>query len=85
LRFYDDLPALNFDFKRLFLEYYQEEVAKLNRIDQLRQEIQLLRAHLVELAREREFSDPEVLGASKILDGVLNEYEKLLMNIKPKK
>jgi hypothetical protein len=84
LRFYD-LPDLNFDFKRLFLEYYQEEVAKLNRIDQLRQEIQLLRAHLVELAQEREFSDPEVLGASKILDGVLNEYEKLLMNIKPKK
>jgi hypothetical protein len=43
-----------------------------------------LRAHLVELAQEREFSDPEVLGASKILDGVLNEYEKLLMKVKQK-
>jgi hypothetical protein len=66
------------------LEYYQEEVVELNHIDQLRQEIQLLRAHLVELAQEREFSDPEVLGASKILDGVLNEYEKLLMKVKQK-
>jgi hypothetical protein len=72
------------DSKRLFLERYQEEVVVLNRIVQLRQEIQLLRAHLVELAQEREFSDPEVLGASKILDGVLNEYEKLLMKVKQK-
>jgi hypothetical protein len=67
------------------LGYYQEEVAELNRIDQLRQEIQLLREHLLELGQEHEFSDPEVLGASKILDGVLNEYEKLLMKIKPPK
>jgi hypothetical protein len=71
-------------FSHLFLAYYHEEVVTIepNRIEQLKQEIQLLRKHLTALAQEHEFTEPEMLGASKILDGVLNEYEKLLMKIK---
>jgi hypothetical protein len=30
------------------------------------------------VAEKNQLSDPEVVGASKILDAMLNEYEKLL-------
>jgi hypothetical protein len=47
-------------------------------IELLKQEIEKLRKHLLTVADKNLLSDPEVVGASKLLDALLNEYEKLL-------
>ena len=51
-------------------------------IENLKNEIQILRTELKKIAKNREFTNPEVVGASKVLDALLVEYEKLLMNQK---
>jgi hypothetical protein len=47
-------------------------------LEKLREEIEKLRAHLQKVAQNRQLTDPEVVGASQLLDAMLNEYEKLL-------
>jgi hypothetical protein len=47
-------------------------------LERLKKEIEQLRAHLHEVAQNRQLTDPEVVGASQLLDAMLNEYEKLL-------
>ncbi|HOJ78847.1 MAG TPA: aspartyl-phosphate phosphatase Spo0E family protein [Bacillota bacterium] len=47
-------------------------------IDALKQQIQELRQKLKEIAENKSFTDPEVVGASQMLDVLLNEYERLL-------
>lgn len=42
--------------------------------------IEELRLKLQELVDTKDFTDPEVLAASRMLDALLNEYHKLLKN-----
>jgi hypothetical protein len=64
--------------------YYPERGDRLSTddIQDLKNDIQQLRAKLKELTINHKLSDPEVLGASQILDALLVEYEKLLMKKK---
>ena len=48
-------------------------------IEELKAQIQTLRGRLKDLTANRELTDPEVVGASQILDALLLEYEKVLM------
>ncbi|SHK02087.1 aspartyl-phosphate phosphatase Spo0E family protein [Propionispora hippei] len=48
----------------------------MSSLREIENKIQELRAQLYEIARGREFTDPEVIKASQKLDQVLNEYEK---------
>ncbi len=48
-------------------------------LDELKAEIQTLRGRLKDLTANRELTDPEVVGASQILDALLLEYEKMLL------
>ncbi len=48
-------------------------------LDELKAEIQTLRGRLKDLTANRELTDPEVVGASQILDALLLEYEKVLL------
>ncbi len=41
-------------------------------------EIEILRAKLLKLKTEKDFTDLEVVTASQMLDAVLNEYYKML-------
>jgi hypothetical protein len=50
----------------------------MDEIEQLKQEIEKLRKNLLAVAENHQLSDPEVVGASRLLDAALNEYEKLL-------
>ncbi len=47
-------------------------------IFELKQHIQQLRKELNELIENRRLTDPEVVGASQILDALMVEYEKIL-------
>jgi hypothetical protein len=48
----------------------------MSSLREIESKIQDLRAQLYEIARDREFTDPEVIKASQKLDQVLNEYEQ---------
>lgn len=47
-------------------------------------EIQIgeLRSRIKKLAEKKEFTDPEVIGTSQMLDEALLEYEKILRKLK---
>ena len=49
-------------------------------IEELKNQIQILRKKMKDLADNHELTDPEVVGASQMLDVLLVEYEKLLIN-----
>jgi hypothetical protein len=51
----------------------------LDDLEKLRQEIEKLRDHLNELALKHQLTDPEIVGASQILDAMLNEYQKMIL------
>lgn len=51
-------------------------------IQELKNHIQQLRQELSELIENHRLTDPEVIGASQILDALMVEYEKLLMKKK---
>ncbi len=51
-------------------------------IQELKNHIQQLRRELSELIENHRLTDPEVIGASQILDALMVEYEKLLMKKK---
>ena len=51
-------------------------------IQELKNHIQQLRRELGELIENHRLTDPEVIGASQILDALMVEYEKLLMKKK---
>ncbi len=51
-------------------------------IQELKEHIQQLRRELSELIENHRLTDPEVVGASQILDALMVEYEKLLMKRK---
>jgi hypothetical protein len=53
-------------------------VFNLDDIEALKQEIEKLREHLKEVGMKYQMTDPEMVGASQLLDALLNEYEKLL-------
>jgi stage 0 sporulation regulatory protein len=46
--------------------------------DKLIEQIEQLRAEMVELIRKKHIADPEVIAASQMLDVVLNEYDRIL-------
>jgi hypothetical protein len=50
----------------------------LDDLEKLKQEIEKLRDHLKETSLKYQLTDPEMVGASQLLDALLNEYEKLL-------
>jgi hypothetical protein len=47
-------------------------------IDEIIKKIDELKASLAKLKKGRNFSDEEVVSMSQMLDGVLNEYYKLV-------
>ena len=40
--------------------------------------IENLRDKLIKIAEDKQFTDPDVLAASHMLDAMLNEYQKLM-------
>lgn len=48
----------------------------MSSLREIESKIQELRAQLYEIARDRAFTDPDVIKASQKLDQVLNEYEQ---------
>ena len=46
--------------------------------DKLIEQIEKLRAEMIELTRNKELVDPEVIAASEMLDVVLNEYDRII-------
>jgi hypothetical protein len=56
------------------------EVMKLSNddIQDLKSQIQLLREKLKGMTINHKLTDPEVIGASQLLDALLVEYEKLM-------
>lgn len=43
---------------------------------ELKEQIKHLRTKLQEITKNRKLTDPEVIGASQMLDALLNEYQK---------
>ena len=51
-------------------------------IEDLKNHIQELRSKLKSITENRKLCDPEVIGASQLLDSLLVEYEKMLIKKK---
>ncbi|MCU6790571.1 MULTISPECIES: aspartyl-phosphate phosphatase Spo0E family protein [Paenibacillus] len=50
------------------------------KLDQLIERIEELRQELNRLSRNKDLADPELLTASRMMDAVLNEYNRLLID-----
>lgn len=47
-------------------------------LDKIMQQIENLRIELAALAKNKGFTDPEIVSASQMLDLVLNEYDHII-------
>ncbi|HEY0827076.1 MAG TPA: aspartyl-phosphate phosphatase Spo0E family protein [Bacilli bacterium] len=50
-------------------------------LKKMMKQIEELRSELHSISQEKEFTDPEVITASKILDTALNDYNRLLKRL----
>jgi len=53
-------------------------------IGSLEERISVLKKCLIDVAREREFTDPVVLAVSQHLDRLINQYFKTKQNVREK-
>lgn len=53
-------------------------------LKKMMKQIEELRRELHSIAHEKDFTDPEVISASQVLDMVLNEYNRLLQQLTDK-
>lgn len=54
----------------------------MSELDELLNQIEELRYSMITIKEGKSFTDPEVIAASQMLDGVLDKYYELLMRMK---
>lgn len=54
----------------------------MSELDELLKHIEELRLSMIKIKEGKSFTDPEVIAASQMLDGVLDRYHELLRRMK---
>jgi hypothetical protein len=71
-------PIVQYNYRKNKIIHLRRNFFRMDDIERLKQKIEKSRKNLMKVAENRKLSDPEVVGASRLLDTILNEYEILL-------